>query len=100
MSSLDKALLRIVLPTESDYERMVAMHCTAIHLNNSYGQFVEWNLKCLCALPTEDLVFFRHLCNKIMRREIGQMDMENCVVFQTSSVFFDVEKRIVVVNPR
>jgi hypothetical protein len=100
MSSLDKALLKIVLPTEEDYARMVALECKAIHFNDSYAQFIEWNILVLRAQSVEELVFFRHLCNTIMRGDLFQMDMEDCVVFKTCSMFFDVHKKIVVVHPR
>jgi hypothetical protein len=40
------------------------------------------------------------ICNKIKNNEIGQMDMESCVVFDSSNVFFDINKKLIIVNPR
>jgi hypothetical protein len=79
---------------------MVEMESKAIHLNNTYYQFIEWNTQCLSKKSPEELVFFRQMCNKIMRREVLQMDFEDCAVWETCCLFFGIDKNLVVIHSR
>jgi hypothetical protein len=100
MSSLDKGLLEIVLPRVEDFYRMKDKECREVVSFESYTEFVTWNIECLKLSSEEELKFFRFLCNKIMRGEISQMDFEDCSVWKTSNLFFDMNRNHVVVHPR
>jgi hypothetical protein len=100
MSSLDKGLLEIVLPNEDDFYRMVEEECRAVVSFQTYTEFVMWNIECLRVSSEEELKFFRFLSNKIMRGEFLQMDFEDCNVWKTSNLFFDMKRNLVVVHPR
>jgi len=83
-----------------DYDRMVDHDCSGIKTILSYDQFLDWNIRCIKELSDEDKVFFKILCNKIINRNIKQMDLEDCGVWVSESLFFDLKKNIVIVHPR
>lgn len=99
MSSLDKGLLDIVIPKEDDFVRMIDQECRGIVVK-SYKDFVEWNLDCLKKSTEEDLKFFRLMCNRIMRKEISQMDFEDCIVWITDFLYFDYKRNLVLAHSR
>jgi len=83
-----------------DYDRMVNNDCSGIKTILSYDQFLDWNIKCIKESSDEDKVFFKALCNKIINKNIGQMDLEDCGVWVSDSLFFDLKKNIIIVHPR
>lgn len=83
-----------------EYDRMVNNDCSGIKTRLSHGQFLDWNIRCIKELSDEDKVFFKILCNKIINQKIGQMDLEDCGVWESYSLFFDLKKNIVIVHPR
>ena len=83
-----------------DYERMINYDCSKINKELSYDQFIQWNIKCIIELSDDDKLFFKMLCNKIINDDISQMDLEPCSVFDTCSVFFSTNKKLIVVNQR
>jgi hypothetical protein len=90
-----------IMLDKDDYRRMIQTEeCDEIDKNLSYTQFLDWNIKCIDELSDEDKLFLRILCNKISNKNIGQMDLESCVVFTTCSIFFDKNKKLIIVNPR
>jgi hypothetical protein len=83
-----------------DYDRMVNNDCRGIKTKLSYDQFLEWNIKCIKESSDEDKLLFKALCNKIINKKIGQMDLEDCTVWVSDSLFFNRKKNIVLVHPR
>ena len=83
-----------------DYERMIDCDCSKINKKLSYDQFIQWNIKCIIESTDDDKLFFKMLCNKIINNDIGQMDLESCSVFDTCSVFFSTNKKLIIVNQR
>jgi len=83
-----------------DYDRMINEDCSGIKTRLSHDQFLDWNIRCIKELSDEDKVFFKTLCNKIINQKIGQMDMEDCGIWVSYSLFFDLEKNIIIVLPR
>ena len=98
------SLLNRLIPNKLDYERMTWDKDTCIfkHLcsNESYEKFLERNRTIIMTSSEDDLVFFKYLCQNILLKNFGQMDMETCVIFNTNSLFFDKNKKIIMVNPR
>ena len=90
---------RIKLDTY-DYARMIHNECSKINTKLSYDQFLEWNIKCIIESSDEDRLLFIILTNNIINNKIGQMDLESCAVFKSVSLFYDSNKRLIIVNPR
>jgi hypothetical protein len=83
-----------------DYARMIDNECSKINTKLSYDQFLEWNIKCIIESSDEDRLLFKILANNIINNKIGQMDLESCAVFKSVSLFYDSNKRLIIVNPR
>jgi hypothetical protein len=90
---------KITLKT-NDYGRMIDNECNKINTKLSYDQFLEWNIKCIIESSDEDRLLFKILANNIINNKIGQMDLESCAVFKSVSLFYDSNKRLIIVNPR
>jgi len=83
-----------------DYNQMIYYECSKINTKLSYTQFLEWNINCIIESSDEDRLLFKILANNIINKKIGQMDLESCVVFESFSLFYDVNKKLIIVNPR
>ena len=90
---------KITLKT-NDYGRMIDNECNKINTKLSYDQFLEWNIKCIIESSDEDRLLFKILANNIINNKIGQMDLESCAVFESVGLFYDSNKRLIIVNPR
>ena len=95
-----KKLLTNFIPNKYDYDRMVAYDCEGIKEGESYDDFLDWNIKCIMECSEEDYNFIAKLCSKIAIKQINQMDMESCVVWDSSGVFFNKQKNLVIYHPR
>jgi hypothetical protein len=93
-------LLKNFIPSKLDYGRMIAEECSGIDETLSYNEFLDWNISCIMEYSDEDFNFLVKLCSKIGCNQICQMDMESCVVWDSSGVFFNKEKNIVIYHPR
>jgi len=79
---------------------MVGSECSDILLDQSYADFMEWNIKCIAELSAEERAWVWGLCQRIGRRSIKLMDMENCPVFTAYGIYYSSDKTLCVVNPR
>lgn len=95
-----KELLKKFIPNIYDYDRMNRNDCDGIDVNESYNIFLEWNLKCIMECSEDDFNFINKLCSKIAIKQINQMDMESCIVWDSSGIFFNKEKNLVIYHPR
>jgi hypothetical protein len=93
-------LIKKYIIEEYDYERMIAHDCDAIDESKSYDEFLDWNIQCILECDEKEYISIEHLCNKIKNTTIAQMDMESCVVWDSSNIFFGVLKNLIVVHPR
>ena len=94
------ALLMKFIIDDYDYQRMIDLDYDGIDEKKSYDEFLEWNITCLKEYSNEEYIFFKVLCQKIDKQQIEQMDMESCLGWKTYSLFFDINKNLVIVHPR
>ena len=87
---------------ECEYERMIDQSCRGIDTSMSYDNFFLWNKACLEELSYEDLSWVWGLCKRLrLNREIIlMMDLEDCGLWTASSIFYDTNKKLVIVHPR
>jgi hypothetical protein len=95
-----KNLLTQFIPNVYDYKRMVAYEYADNIGDETYDDFLQWNIKCIMEYSDDDYNFLVKLCEKIGIDKIGQMDMESCVVWDSSGIFFNKNKKLVIYNPR
>ena len=65
----------------------------------TYGGFLDWNRRCINDLSADDYIWIAGLCNRIMNRKISLTDETYFSRFATS-IYFDQDKRICIMNPR
>jgi len=93
-------VLQKFIPDSCEYDRMLAHRCEGIDVNESYQDFLDWNTRCILEYSDEDYIFFEMLCSKISINKISQMDMETCVQWNSSGIFFSKQKSLVIYHPR
>ena len=102
MADKDVLVLRIlthVVP-ECYYERMLGEECRQIDSAMSYNDFFMYNKACLDELSYEDLSWVWGLCKHLNNKKIGMMDMENCCIWKADTIFYDINRELVIVHPR
>lgn len=100
----DKSVLILRILThvveECYYERMLGEECKGIDHSMNYNDFFLYNKNCLEELSYDDVKWVWGLCQRLNRDTIGMMDMEYCSIWKADSIFYDLDKNIVVVHPR
>ena len=100
----DKSVLILRILThvveECYYERMLGENCKGIDVATTYNYFFLWNKKCLEELSYEDVNWVWGLCNRLNLKKIGMMDMEDCGIWKADTIFYDLNKHLVIVHPR
>jgi hypothetical protein len=94
------SLFNQITISSGDYDQMIHYECKQINNILSYDEFLEWNIKCITESSDEDKILFKILANNIINNKVGQMDMESCAVFESCSLFYDTNKRLIIVSPR
>lgn len=79
---------------------MMDNECSEINKDLSYNGFLKWNIKCITESCDEDKLLFKILANNIINKKLGQMDLESCAVFESCSLFYGTNKKLIIVNPR
>jgi hypothetical protein len=100
MTEQREKLVKQFIPDENDYERMVAYEYANDIECQSYNDFIDWNIKCVMEYSEDDYNFLAKLCEKIRISQIGQMDMESCAVWDSSGIFFNKQKNLIIYHPR
>jgi hypothetical protein len=85
---------------EGYYERMLGEDCKEIDEAETYNDFLVWNKSCLEELSLDDVKWVWGLCQRLNRNEIGMMDMEYCGIWKADSIYYDLNKNLVIVHPR
>ena len=67
---------------------------------NNYNKFIKHNEKCVRKLSDIDLEFIDRLIDKIREEEIVQCDEDNFVEWETYSIYFNKNKKLVMMHPR
>jgi len=68
--------------------------------NMNYNDFIEWNKQCINEMYTDDLECIMHLCKLIKNVYIHLVDEESCYEIKASSIYFNKNKKLCIVNPR
>jgi hypothetical protein len=102
MADKSVLILRILrhVVEECYYERMLGEECKGIDPSMNYNDFFLYNKNCLEELLHDDVKWVWGLCQRLNRDTIGMMDMEYCSIWKANSIFYDLDKNIVVVHPR
>lgn len=66
----------------------------------TYAEFYDWNLTCICDMTTVERSWLHGLCLRLKNKGITLMDLESCITFTAFAFFFDVKKKLCIVNPR
>jgi len=66
----------------------------------TYEEFFEWNMKCFMSKSQEYTIWLTTLIRMIKNSEIKLMDEESCVAFTASEIYFDMDGKLCIVNPR
>ena len=66
----------------------------------SYEDFYQMNLSHINRLSPEDYAWTLELCKRISKGGIQLMDEETCANFEAIYIYFDINKRLCLVNPR
>jgi hypothetical protein len=69
-------------------------------LGNSYLEWKYYNMNLVGKLNEEDVLFYTELMKRIKRKNIGNMDLENMVGWETNGFFFNLKGMLVVFNNR
>lgn len=82
-----------------DYERMKSQN-DECYDNMSYEEFIAWNVECINELSNDDMAWLAGLCQRIKVGLLKLQDMESCAQFEADGFFFDMRKKLVIINPR
>jgi len=66
----------------------------------TYEDFMVWNNNCLDEKSPEYIDWLKTLLKMINDDQINLMDEESCVSFTASNIYFDMQKKLCIVNPR
>ena len=82
------------------FERMVKMNEECGFKEDEYGKFIEHNKKCLEKLSKKDLSFVVDLVTKIQNEELMQCDEEYFLEWDTFTIYFNKDGKLVMMHPR
>ena len=86
------------MPDEIEFDRMCGYNDS--YTDIQYEEFINWNRTCFNELLNPDFIWLQGLCKRITDKKISVIDMESCVEFQASYVYFDQGKNICIASPR
>jgi len=81
-------------------DRYGAMKAEELDEDTMYRRFRDWNLKCLNDLYEDVFEDVAWLCDLIANGRIRNMDMQSTATFQTSGIYFDEDRQLVIYNRR
>ena len=84
----------------SDYDRMQWEECKGVDKNTPYEDFLVWNETCINLLNNGERLWVLGLCERLTKKSVDLMDMESCAVFTADSIYFGLNKKLCIVNPR
>ena len=66
----------------------------------TYKEFMEWQEKCLAEMSGDDCTWIRGLCSRVSNGKVRLMDEDTCVDYQADMIYFDVDRKVVIMNSR
>lgn len=100
-SKYHEKIIRFIDNTFYDsYERMVDLNEDCGFGEDDYDKFIKHNEKCIKKLSDDDLHFINHLIDKIEKEDIMQCDEEYFSEWDTHSIYFNINNKLVLMHPR
>lgn len=99
MSSVNNSILAYVVDSD-DFYRMQESDCYGINGDMTYAEFLIFNQECISKLTEEDHAWVLSLCQRIRRDDISLMDLESCSVFKACAIYYSIDEKLCIVNPR
>jgi hypothetical protein len=84
----------------SDYDRMQWSECSKVDKDTPYEDFLVWNETCINLLNNRERIWLLDLCRMLTQKSVNLMDMESCAVFTANAIYFGLDKKLCIVNPR
>ncbi|AYV77458.1 MAG: hypothetical protein Dasosvirus3_17 [Dasosvirus sp.] len=85
--------------TVYSFERMIDFNEDS-GFSNNYRKFMTHNKKCVNELSSQDLEFISMLIDRIKDEKILQCDEETFVEFDSFAIYFNINKKLVIMNPQ
>jgi hypothetical protein len=82
------------------YARMQSQDYSGVDDSMQYAAFLDWNLKCINALSEEERNWVLTLTQMITKHKINMLDLEPCVSWSASNIYYDMDKKLCIVHPR
>jgi hypothetical protein len=102
LASSDEELIRA--KCEVDLAMLRVKKLSDLVKNNiyylDYPGFIDWNKNCYSELSAEDRAWVDGTCKRISNKTMCMMDEEDCGLCEASAIFFDSQKRLVIMHPR
>ena len=90
-------IMTFVVDSES-YARMQSQDCNGVDDSMQYAAFLDWNLNCLNELDSDELDMVFKLTQMISAKKLNLMDLEPCVAFPATRIYYDINKKLCIVN--
>ena len=82
------------------YDRMQWSECRKVDKDTPYEDFLVWNETCINLLTNDERLWLLSLCRMLTKKDVNLMDMESCAVFRANAIYFGLDKKLCIVNPR
>ena len=99
MSIVTPSILAYVVDSD-DFYRMQESGCYGINDEMTYAEFLIFNQECISKLSEEDHAWVWGLCKRIREQEISMMDLESCAVMKACAIYYSIDEKLCIVNPR
>jgi len=86
------------MPSYMDFMRMIDLN--EDYHNMSFAEFISWNMEQINNLSLEDREWLNGLCRRIRVDKIRQMDLENCVEWDSCGFYYDPRGHLCIMHPR
>ena len=82
------------------YARMQSQDYSGVDDSMQYAVFLDWNFKCINSLTEDERNWVLKLTQMIKGEKLNMLDLESCVSFNASKIYYDVNKKLCIVHPR
>ena len=98
MSSVNSILAYVI--DADDFYRMQESERHGFDADMTYSEFLEFNLQCINRLSEDERAWVWGLCQRIRHEDISMMDLESCAVFNACAIYYSIDEKLCIVNPR
>jgi hypothetical protein len=97
--SITQTIMSFVVDAHS-YARMQSQDCNGIDDSMQYAAFLNWNLSCINALTDDERNSVLNITNMIKANMLNMLDLESCVSWPASNIYYDNNKKLCIVHER